>query len=230
MGSVTVKAEKILRDCSDNIISDTSGADKRNASRPVETHDAAHQLGAKLYHEGRFGEAVDAFSEAVRLAPREARYRISLAAVLGRLGRHNEAVSELTRALVNGGGRLPELHNNLGASLQKLRRLDEAAVAFRNAVSIKHDYVDAHRNLAGVLRQLGRPVAASAEYDAILAIRPSDPDALWGLAAALADAGDATRAIEVGRELVAANPNSAIALSSLLYTLHYSPDCSAVNY
>lgn len=76
---------------------------------------AAHRLGSTLYREGRVNEAAEALGRAVRLAPKQPRYRISLAAALGRLGRDAEAVAQLQTAMIHGGGGLPELHNNLGA-------------------------------------------------------------------------------------------------------------------
>jgi predicted O-linked N-acetylglucosamine transferase (SPINDLY family) len=188
---------------------------------------AAHQRGSSLYREGRIIEAAEALGRAVRLALGEASYRVSLAAALGRLDRHAEAITQLRAALLTGGGRMAELHNNLGASLEKLGRLDEAAAALTNAVALKSDYVEARKNLAGVLRKLGRPVAAAAAYNAALALRPSDADLLGGLSAALVEAGDAKEVIAVGRKLVAADPDSAAARSSLLYTLHYSHEYDA---
>ena len=209
------------------MILNSSSPGQRLFTTPDAAAEAAHRLASELYREGRWGDAADAIGKAIRLAPCEPRYRVSLAAALGRLGKHNQAVAELKTVLLNGGGRLPELHNNLGASLQKLGRLDEAAAAFSNAVALRGDYIEARRNLAGVLQRLSRPVAAAEAYDATLALCPSDSESLWGLASVLAEAGDAPRAIVAGRKLVAANPESAKALSSLLYTLHYSPDVSA---
>jgi predicted O-linked N-acetylglucosamine transferase (SPINDLY family) len=209
------------------MISNTTGSRQQLSTAPDRTAEAAHQLGSKLYRDGHFEGAVNAFSEAIRLAPGEPRYRISLAAALGRLGRHAEAVAQLKAALIHRGGGLAELHNNLGASLQKLGRLDEAAAALANALALRDDYPEARRNLAGVLRQLGRTMATVAAYEAILARHPHDRESLWGLSTALVEAADATRAIEVGRKLVAADPSSPAARSALIYTLHYSPDHDA---
>ena len=52
---------------------------------------ALHRLGASLHPEGRLEESAEALSSAVRLAPGNPHYRISLAATLGRLGRHQES-------------------------------------------------------------------------------------------------------------------------------------------
>lgn len=187
----------------------------------------AHQVGSNLFRAGHLSEAAEALARAARLAPGEPRYRISLAAALGRLGRHAQAVAELRAALIRGGGRLAELHNNLGASLEQLGRLEEAAAALANAVALRDDYLEARKNLARVLRRLGRPAAAAAACEAGLAHHAGDPDLLLELATVVGETGDAERAIAAARELVAAQPDSAAALSALLYTLHYCPEYDA---
>src|ERR1700730_7073574 len=65
--------------------------------------EALHRLGASLHRQGRLEESAEALWSAVRLAPGNPHYRISLAATLGRLGRHHEAIGELVSALTLRG-------------------------------------------------------------------------------------------------------------------------------
>ena len=45
---------------------------------------------------------------------------------------------------------------NLGVTLQKLGKLDEADVSYNKAIELKPDYFEAHNNLGNALRELGR--------------------------------------------------------------------------
>ena len=51
---------------------------------------------------------------------------------------------------------LSEAHNNLGATLKKLDRLEEAEAFLKHAIALKADYAEAHNNLGITLKELGR--------------------------------------------------------------------------
>jgi protein O-GlcNAc transferase len=67
----------------------------------------------------------------------------------------------------------PFAHNNRGAALKALRRLDEALASYDKAIALKGDYADAFHNRANVLRDLKRFDEALASYDKALAVQPT---------------------------------------------------------
>ena len=73
-----------------------------------------------------------------------------------------------------------DAHNNRGAVLKELGRLDEALADYERAVALRPGYVEAITNCAHVLLALGRHQEALARYDAALALRADDVEALNG--------------------------------------------------
>ena len=188
--------------------------------------EAHHLLGLVLRGSRRLKDAEEALRQAVRLASNQVYYRINLAAVLGQLDKADEAVGQLASAMLIKGD-IPELHNNLGAALEKLGRLPEAASALKNAIGLKPDYLEAHRNRGNVLKKMERMAEAAEHYRAALALRGDDGESLAGLSSTLSEMADIDGTIDACRKIVAVMPRNAAARSSLLYTLHYSPQYDA---
>ena len=81
--------------------------------------------GTDLYKEGKFADAVAAYSAAIRITPDDESTHFNLGLALARLGRVSEAKAAYQEAL-----RLfpeyPEVHNNLGNLLASQGELAEA--------------------------------------------------------------------------------------------------------
>ena len=182
-----------------------------------------HLLGTILHQRGRTREALELMRRSVGMDPSAVVLRVNLAALLGKSGKLKESLDQLLMAVKLGGG-IPELHNNLGVTLEKLGRAHEAVPAYRTALALNADYPDARFNLGNAVRKLGDIGAALEEYRQVLRLRPQYAKAYNGLASAAADLGDADEAIGCYRKLVEMDPTNAGARSSLLYTIHYSPD------
>jgi hypothetical protein len=84
--------------------------------------------------------------------------------VLYRLGRHEEAIASLGRAL-QLRGEYPEALSNLGNVLRACGRRDEAVTAYERALKLRPDYVDAHWNLAQLLLLQGEYERGWREYE-----------------------------------------------------------------
>jgi len=67
-------------------------------------------------------------------------------------------------------------HNNLGATLHELGRLDEAEASCRQAIALKPDYAEAHNNLGNTL-PVGRLDEAEASYRKAIALKPDYAEA-----------------------------------------------------
>ena len=57
----------------------------------------------------------------------------------------------------------PEAHNNLGATLQELGRLEEAAASYTQVIALEPDSAEAYGNLGMTLQELGRLGEAEAK-------------------------------------------------------------------
>jgi tetratricopeptide (TPR) repeat protein len=78
-----------------------------------------------------------------------------------------------------------EAHNNLGATLHRLGRPEEAAEACRKALALAPDYAPALYNLGLALKEMDRLDEAAETYQKALAVRPGDPDTLNNLGGVL---------------------------------------------
>jgi tetratricopeptide (TPR) repeat protein len=80
-------------------------------------------------------------------------------------------------------------HNNLGVTLKKSGRLDEAMWHYQRALDIDPDEADAHDNLANALVSRGRIAAAIGHYQSALRIKPNNARFHNNLGTVLADCG-----------------------------------------
>lgn len=126
--------------------------------------DALHLLGVLCFHAQQPDAAVEWIGRAVREAPK-AEYLLSLATVLERQGRLEEArqhYSEALRLRPDDAG----LWNHLGNLLWQLGRKDEAAQHLQHALKLKPDYWEAAHNCGMLLLELGRHADAVKCFDA----------------------------------------------------------------
>ncbi|HEX6070871.1 MAG TPA: protein kinase [Longimicrobiaceae bacterium] len=95
--------------------------------------------GYYLYHvHSDYGGALEAFETALRAMPNDADAHAALADVYRRMGRWEEAVSELRRAM-ELDPRDPERARNLAATYRQMRRYPEAIQALDRAIQLAPD-------------------------------------------------------------------------------------------
>ncbi len=126
-------------------------------------------------------------------------------AVLAALGRSQEALGQLDRALALDP-RQPEALNNRGAVLRALDRLDEAMVCFEGALALAPEYTDARYNLAGALVRRERFPEAIPHYERLLALRPNAAEIHAAYAKLLWKSGRLDEAIASFRRALDLNP------------------------
>ncbi|HEY2891124.1 MAG TPA: sulfotransferase [Dongiaceae bacterium] len=135
---------------------------------------ALHMLGVIRAGQKRFKEAENHIAKAL-LYGRSAEALSNHGNVLSELGRHEEAVRQLTQAtLINP--RSAQNHFNLGNAQVKATNLSAATKAFGTAISLQPDFTEALQNYADALRELGRPNEALALLKRALALRPDDAE------------------------------------------------------
>ena len=86
--------------------------------------------------------------------------------------------------------RLAEAANNHGVSLALKGQLDEAAVSFDNALSLRPGFAEAHNNLALVRKEQGRLDEAVTSYRRAVGLKPDFAEARYNLSLALLKQGD----------------------------------------
>ena len=177
--------------------------------------------GDALLSDGRLGEALSRYREAVEVDPGNAEAQNSLGYGLLTAGLAHEAVAPL-RTAMQLQPQAAEAHNNLGLALLQAGRSREAVQPLRQAIELRPEYGEAHYNLAHALSAGGDSGAAVEALQAALRIESDWPAALRDLALLLAADADpavrdpeeavrlASRAVDLARER-AADPDERFA-------------------
>jgi tetratricopeptide (TPR) repeat protein len=138
-------------------------------------------LGTTLDALGRHGEAVEAFRQASRARPGEARFQNALGAALEKQGDVAGAI-EAYRAAGGTGPRLAQSRYNLAALLQGQGRVDEAVAFLEEAVRLDPRYARAHSRLGEIYAGRGDATRARDHFRLALEADPADAAALRGMA------------------------------------------------
>jgi protein O-mannosyl-transferase len=154
----------------------------RHALNVTQDNYMAHtHLGLALANQGRDGEAMPHFVEAVRLRPDFALAQNDLGVALMARGDLDEAARHLSAALRKEPGNAT-IHTNLGLTLMGLGEPGEAARSFAAALELQPDRADAHANLGDALARIpGRLPDAVAQYREALRLQPGFPPARQAL-------------------------------------------------
>ncbi len=131
-----------------------------------------------------------------------------------RLGRYEEAVSELNEALRLNPGYV-EVHNNLAVTYDKLGKRDEAVRELQEALRLNPGYTEAHNNLGNVYAGEGRYEEAIKELEEAIRINPGYAVAHNNLGNIYALQNRLTEALKEFQEALRLNPDYTIARSNL---------------
>ena len=110
---------------------------------------------------------------------------------------------------------------NLGLSLQKLQRHEEAVVHLRQAIVLRPGHANSHLNLGLTYQSLGCDQEAKASYQAALALEPGHLQANFNLAKWWQDAFDFEEASLAYQATLALEPLHADSLANLIFVQHY---------
>jgi tetratricopeptide (TPR) repeat protein len=123
-----------------------------------------------------------------------------IAKALQKAGELQMAALALGRAADSSGE--PMDAARLGAVLQAVNRPHEAIVAFRRALEVAPDLVDARAALGACLRHTDQPQLARAELEQAVELRPSDGRVWFALGLVCEDLRDTPGAIEAYRRCI----------------------------
>lgn len=104
-------------------------------------------LAALHFEKGEYAEAVRLYTELVRAEPEDATLHASLAGALGALGRLDESLAELDRAIALDSAN-PEAYHNRGVILESRGDKDGAIHAYQDALRYVPNYEPSRRALS----------------------------------------------------------------------------------
>jgi protein O-GlcNAc transferase len=135
----------------------------------------------------RYHLASEAFQDALDRDPDYSDALIGLGSAQFELGRYEEALGPLEKALRRkvvfrtAGQELPDAHAKLAWSLYYLGRYDAALAAFGEALRAAPDGHGLHNGMGWTYLRLGRKMEAQAAFRRALALQPDYEDAREGL-------------------------------------------------
>jgi tetratricopeptide (TPR) repeat protein len=177
----------------------------------------------------RPAEAVQAFSEAAKLQPRDPEAHLSAGAILERQNDLAGAEREYKAALALAPNSADALLGLANIYTQN-KRLAEAEAALRQYVAVEPNNGPAHIQLGRVLEAEGQHAQAATELQQGLQLAPGDPGAQRDLAFSYASAGNYDKAEALYRSLLAKAPNDAelhYGLGTSLMAEHKYPEAQS---
>lgn len=167
-----------------------------------------------LFKQGRYTELVSAAEDAIRKHPRFAGGWKLLGAAYSQLGRNQDALTPMRKAvkLLEDDA---EAHKNLGIILKALGRLSEAENSFRRALRINPEAADVHNNLGIILLETARLKDAESSCRRAVQINPEFAEAHNNLGIVLMEMGHLQDAEASCRTSLQLQPGFAAAYGNL---------------
>ena len=175
---------------------------------------AYNNLGLAYDDLGRSTEAIEDYTQAIRIKPDYAEAYYNLGVVYEKLDRPNEAI-EADKQAIRFKPDYTEAYYNLGVVYDKLNRPAEAIEADKQAITFKSDYAEAYYNLGVVYDKLNRPAEAIEAYNQTIKIKPDYAKAYLGLGVVYSKLDHDADAIEAYRQAIRIEPGYAEAHNNL---------------
>lgn len=153
--------------------SDETSEDERKRRR--DDAKKLYKLGVQFGTDGRYVEAIDAFSRSVSLDSSNPDAHFGLGHAYSDIGRWPEAAEALKRA-VRLNPKDAEAYHRLGTAYFKSGRYEESILAFKEALLLKPKWADARYNIANAFFNMGRYEPAVVNYTDVLHFKPNFAD------------------------------------------------------
>jgi tetratricopeptide (TPR) repeat protein len=190
---------------------------------PGETYDASFRrnylsYGSVFFQRGYIDQAEGAFRLALRDDPASAEALYGLGSVYlqqGKLAESRDSFSAVVKLTSTYPDTIPSAWNNLGLIATKEGKIEEALLAFQQALRINPDHLIALENLGNAYRQLKRWDDAQTTLQRALALKPEDPDANYSLGMVFAQINNTDAAYEHLQRALQFRPDYPEALNNL---------------
>ena len=170
---------------------------------------------AVAHHQaGRLEQAEAGYQKILTAHPSHADTLHLLGLIAYRRAHYARALELITQAIQRHATQ-PLFFYNQGLVYQALRQWGEAERAYRHALSLKPDYIDALGNLGHVLREQGALEAACAVYEQVVTLKPDHADGFNNVGVVLKEQGKAEEARDAWQQALALNPDHAEAHCNL---------------
>jgi protein O-mannosyl-transferase len=186
----------------------------------------AHTTLGMFYHrQGRGGEALAEYREALRIQERSPvrtptpvqqglAVHLFLGAALEREGNPGGALSHYRAALRLAPGS-SDVHNAIGVLLAGMNQPDEARMHYLEAMRLAPGDPLAGCHLGQLLVKLGRPDEGWAQFEAAAQLNPADARPYYFMGEALAGRGQSAEAVRCFREAARRDPGHVPSLTAL---------------
>ncbi len=175
--------------------------------------DALYREAIAACEQGRLEDGVALARAAIALDSHQVRFHRLLGMALGGLGRNDEALVSLDRA-IDLGPVSPELLECRADILVGLKRLEEAVACYSRALDLKPNSPDNWCNRGAVLMDLGRHQDALESFARAIAFAPDFAPAHYNHGIALASLGQHDRAVASFDAALVLNPDFVDALNN----------------
>jgi tetratricopeptide (TPR) repeat protein len=129
------------------------------------------QQGDRLFQERQLEPAAEAYQQAIKLQPTNAKAYAGLGFAYGAMGRYPQAVEAFKQA-IRLQPNAPFAYGGLGTSYHMLQRYQESKDAYQQAIRLKPDFAEAHYGLGRTYLMLGNQDGAVEEYNVLKTLDP----------------------------------------------------------
>ena len=199
--------------------SDTLPQRGRTGPATVPDADGWYWQGRAHLQAGRWADAAQAFTRAIKAAPKQAVFLRARGLALARLDRFGAAIADFRRA-IELAPYMAIAHSDLGVTLLKMNRAREAVAPLEHALRIDPALGQARVCLGLALAHAGLPDRALEILDSAVADDP-DPEIHSARAWAMLGQGRVEEAIATLTKTLALKPDHAVAHYNLLFSLQY---------
>ncbi|MCK9917170.1 tetratricopeptide repeat protein [Microbacteriaceae bacterium K1510] len=185
-----------------------------NAPRHLQKAQQLHERGLQLARRDQWKPALDAFSEAVRYAPRHPGFQFSLGVALCRADRFDDAIAAFKLELLTSPNHGPA-HAEIGTCLARTGRTAQGIPYLERGLTLFPNMPHALYSLGLACLTENRRAAAIAAFDRSLSLDASYADAYRARGFALAMSGQFDRAVDDLRAAATLDSNNADAIIEL---------------
>lgn len=156
------------------------------------------------HQQGKLREAEQEYLQVLDSHPADEETNFWLGTLYCQLGKFEQAVNHLGKALLVNNAHF-KAHNNIGLAYRSLGNAENALYHFGKAIEVNNNYVEAYVNLAFLLLQLNKFEEAEKIFKAAESLTTGDVDVFYGLGLTLIKKAEYDEAVKYLKEAYGLN-------------------------